>query len=198
MAHHTRPFIGINSDFLAATKLAVAQAKLNAGYFDTLLNAGGLPLLLPPYGKEFPFDALLDQLDGIVFSGGLDLDPRRNGSAGHSALQPIAERRQESDRALMRRALERRMPLLAIGLGMQQLNVACGGTLNLHLPEDLPRAMPHFEPAGGPHRHAVLLEPGTRLDEIYGGGEIRVNSSHHQSVRQVGQGLRVGSSLRTA
>jgi putative glutamine amidotransferase len=84
------------------------------------------------------------------------------------------------------------MPLLAIGLGMQQINAAFGGTLFLHLPEDLPRAMPHVDTANdGPHRHLVLLEPNTRLEEIYGGDELRVNSSHHQAVRQVGAKLRI-------
>jgi putative glutamine amidotransferase len=77
---------------------------------------------------------------------------------------------------------------------MQQLNVALGGNLFLHLPEDQPRAMPHNDPScHGPHRHAVLLEPNTRLDEIYGGGEIRVNSNHHQAVRQPGTKLRVSA-----
>jgi len=85
------------------------------------------------------------------------------------------------------------MTLLAIGLGMQQLNVACGGSLYLHLPDDLPRAMPHRDPTGAPHRHAVLIEPHTRMEEIYGSGEIRVNSAHHQAVRQLGKGLRAGA-----
>jgi putative glutamine amidotransferase len=102
-------------------------------------------------------------------------------------------RRDDSDRLLVRRLLARRTPVLGIGLGMQQLNVACGGTLFLHLPEDLPRALPHRDPTGAPHRHTVLIEPGTRMEEIYGAGEIRVNSAHHQAVRQVGEGLRVAA-----
>jgi putative glutamine amidotransferase len=108
-------------------------------------------------------------------------------------VQPLPERRDDGDRLLVKRLLARQMPVLGIGLGMQQINMACGGSLYLHLPEDLPRALPHKDPTGYPHRHAVLLEPGTRLEEIYGGGEIRVNSAHHQAVRQVGAGLRVAA-----
>jgi putative glutamine amidotransferase len=106
----------------------------------------------------------------------------------------MAERREDNDRLLVRSLLRRTVPTLAIGVGMQQLNNACGGSLFLHLPEEQPRAMPHSDPScHGPHRHAVLLEPHTRVDEIYGGGEIRVNSAHHQAVRQVGAKFRVSA-----
>lgn len=193
MAHQTRPFIGINADFIAAGKHTTAHARVNVGYFDAVLAAGGLPLIVPPIAKDADLDNFLDRLDGFVLTGGLDMDPRRSLQPTHSCIQPMAERREENDRVLVRRLIQRQMPLLAIGLGMQQLNAACGGSLFLHLPEDLPRAMPHRDSLGGPHRHAVLLEPKTRMEEIYGGGEIRVNSGHHQAVRQVGNGLRVGA-----
>ena len=190
-ARHTRPFIGINADFVPAGKLTGAYARLNAGYFDAVLAAGGLPVILPPFGTEPESSALLARLDGLLLSGGLDLDPRRQQQPVHRAVQLMAARREESDRLLLHGALERQLPLLAIGVGMQQLNIACGGTLYQHLPEDLPRALPHKDPGDGPHRHAVLLEPHTRLDEIYGGGEIRVNSDHHQAVHEVGAALRI-------
>jgi putative glutamine amidotransferase len=193
MAHQTRPFIGVNADFVAAGKQTSPHVRLHAGYLDALVTAGGLPVVVPPLGKAVEVDAFLDRLDGFVLGGGLDMDPRRLGLPTHPAVQPLPERRDEGDRLLVKRLLARKMPVLGIGLGMQQINVACGGSLYLHLPEDLPRALPHKDPTGSPHRHAVLLEPGTRMEEIYGGGEIRVNSGHHQAVRQVGAGLRVAA-----
>jgi putative glutamine amidotransferase len=193
MAHQTRPFIGINADYVPASKVNSPFIRLGAGYLDNVVTAGGLPVVVPPLGKDIDLDAWLDRLDGFILSGGLDLDPRRLGLPTHHAVQPLPQRRDDSDRLLVRRLLERRLPILAIGLGMQQLNVACGGTLYLHLPEELPRALPHRDPTGAPHRHTVLIEPNTRTEEIYGPGEIRINSAHHQAVRQVGADLRVGA-----
>jgi putative glutamine amidotransferase len=193
MAHQTRPFIGVNADFVPAGKRGPARLQLHAGYADGIAAAGGYPVVLPPLGSEVDLEPVLDRLDGIVLSGGLDLDPRRYGLPTHAAVVPVAERRDVADRNLVRRVLKRRMPMLAIGLGVQQLNVTLGGTLYLHLPEELPRALPHLDTTGGPHRHLVLLEPGTRVDEIYGGGELRVNSHHHQAVREPGAGLRVAA-----
>lgn len=188
-----RPLIGINVDFVAAAKNSAPYVRLPAGYFDCVYAAGGLPILIPPLGKDKEFDTILSRLDGIVLCGGLDLDPRKQNLPMHSAVVPMPSRREDSDMMLLQKIMDRRLPLLAIGVGMQQLNVACGGTLYAHLPEDMPKAMPHFDPTGGPHRHIVLLEPGTTIDDIYGGGEIRVNSSHHQAIRELGDGLRIGA-----
>jgi putative glutamine amidotransferase len=188
-----RPLIGINTDFFNASKTYSAHARVNAGYFDAVIAAGGLPLLLPPLGKDTEIDALLDRVDGVLLTGGLDMDPRRNGQAMSNSIQPMADRRDASDRILVRRVVDREIPVMAIGVGMQQLNVQLGGTLFLHLPLDIPKALPHFDPTGAPHRHLVMLEPNTRIDEIYGGGELRVNSRHHQAINTLGKGLRVGA-----
>ncbi len=193
MADMSRPVIGINTDFYGASKTYSAHARLNAGYFDAVLQAGGLPILIPPLGKQPEIDAILDRVDGMLLTGGLDIDPRRQGLPTMSAVQPMSERREASDRLLVQSIVERQMPLLAIGLGMQQLNVSMGGTLYLHLPVDYPKSMPHFDPSGGPHRHMVILEEESRLEEIYGDGELRVNSRHHQAVNVVASRLRVGA-----
>ncbi len=78
-----------------------------------------------------------------------------------------------------------RIPTLAIGLGMQTMNVICGGTLFQHLPEDIPRGLHHRDSVENCLRHIIDIVPGTRMDKIYGPGEIRVNSQHHMAVDQV-------------
>lgn len=185
----------MNLDFVSATKSQRAHVRLPLGYFDLVIQAGGLPILMPPFPREPELSAFLDRVEGFLLTGGeLDLDPTRLGMEKHHAARPMPERRENSDRLLVRQLLGRRMPILATGVGMHLVNVSCGGNLFLHLPEDMPRAMPHSDPKNpGPHRHAVILENGTRLEEIYGEGEIRVNSSHHQAIRQVGNGFRVAA-----
>jgi putative glutamine amidotransferase len=192
MPQHTRPVIGLNVDVIQTTKLGRAQLRLHVGYADAVLAAGGLPVLMPPYGTMSEIDTFLDRVDGFILTGGLDLDPRRQGLPKHQAVQPMLDRREEHDRLVVRALLHRQPPILGVGVGMHQLNVACGGTLVMHIPEEMPRAMPHWDAAGeGPHRHAVVLQAGSRLEEIYGEGEIRVNSSHHQSVKTPGAKFRV-------
>jgi putative glutamine amidotransferase len=184
----------VNADFVAP-KNGIAYARLNAGYVDAIMAAGGLPVILPPFRKDAvaEIDALLDQVAGVVLTGGADMDPRRNGQAMTAAVQPMPARREDADRFLLARIFENKTPVLGIGLGMQQINVFAAGTLHLHLPTDNPKAMPHFDQTGAPHRHMVLIEPNTRLDEIYGTQELRVNSTHHQAVNQLGKKFRVAA-----
>lgn len=189
-----RPLIGLNTDYLAP-KAGAPFARVNAGYFDAILAAGGLPVLMPPMRKEnhAELDAFLDMVSGVVMVGGMDLDPRKQGQPLIAAVRPMAARREESDRYLLTQVVERKVPLLAVGVGMQLLNVHFGGTLFSHLPTENAKAMPHFDPTGGPHRHMVNVEPKSSLEDIYGATELRVNSTHHQAVNQVGKRLRVAA-----
>ena len=189
-----RPLIGINCDFLTP-KSGGAHARVNVGYFDSVLAAGGLPVLLPPLKKDnFPeWETLLDMLAGVVMVGGDDLDPRRLGQPLTNLIRPMAARREDSDRYLLDKVIARKMPLVAIGAGMQLLNVTFGGTLFGHLPMDNPRAMPHFDQAGGVHRHMVNVERNSVLEMIFGATELRVNSTHHQAIDKLGKRLKVGA-----
>jgi putative glutamine amidotransferase len=194
MAQLTRPLIGLNVDYIPAGRASRPHLRLNVGYAEAVFTAGGMPVLMPVLGQESDIAAFLDRLDGFVLTGGLDLDPRKQGLPRHPSVQMMAERREDHDRMLVRQILRRQMPVLGVGAGMHLLNVLCGGTLYMHLPEDLPRSMPHRDPScEGPHRHLVILQSGTRLDEVYGGGELRVNSNQHQAVHQLGRGFRVAA-----
>jgi putative glutamine amidotransferase len=180
-----RPLIGINTDYRPVAKGRTPHSYMHSGYYDCLLAANALPVIIPPLVKEHDLAPILDKLDGVMLTGGDDLDPKKMGLSPHPAVQVMSERRETADRLLCKLAQQRRLPTLGIGLGMQELNVVAGGGIFLHLPEDMPRCIPHRDPQGGAHRHTVVMEPGTRLEEIYGPGEIRVNSYHHQGIRKL-------------
>ena len=184
MRTSSKPFVGINTDLRVPAKGRAPVSVVQAGYYDSVIASGGIPIIVPPLTKEPELRQILDRLDALVCTGGDDLDPKRLGMAPHPAVKVVPARREDSDRLLIRMVAERKMPVLAVGLGMQLINVMFGGTIYLHLPEDLPRALPHRDALGGSHRHGIEITPGTRLDDIYGDGEIRVNSNHHQAVRR--------------
>jgi putative glutamine amidotransferase len=194
MPQATRPLIGLNVDFIPAGKNTKPHLRLNQAYADAVLQAGGLPVLMPLLTRDAEARQFLDLIDGFVLTSGLDIHPQRLGLPRHHAVQPMHEKRDEHDRMLVKHLMQRKVPVLGIGVGMHQLNIACGGTLFLHLPEDCPRTMPHSDPTcSGPHRHLVNMKPGSRLEEIYGGTELLVNSSHHQAVKEVGVQFRVAA-----
>ena len=109
----------------------------------------------------------------------------------HPATRSMPLRREDFDRRLCKLAYEMRIPILAIGIGMQELNVVCGGTLHQHIPEEFQKPLHHRDPVESTLRHIIEIVPGTRMDSIYGPGEIRVNSQHHMCVDQVAEPFRV-------
>jgi putative glutamine amidotransferase len=187
----SKPLIGMNADFRAAKRDAPAYTYVASGYFDAILAVGGIPVILPPYETNEDINEALNRLDGVMMVGGTDLDPRRDGWMLHSSVRIQDPRRESFDRALIRQVAERRMPVLAIGAGMQLLNVSQGGNLLLHIPEDRPSALPHLDPLDSAHRHTLELAPGSIMDRVYGDGELRVNSMHHMAVDEVAAGFEV-------
>ena len=186
-----KPLIGLNADFRSAKKDSPAFCYLAAGYPDALLKAGAIPLVIPPLDDEEDLEQVLDLLDGVVLIGGADLDPRRDGFMLHPSLRLLDPRREDADRLLARLVARRRVPVLGIGAGMQLLNVSQGGNLFLHIPEDVPKALPHLDRMDPAHRHALVVVPGTLMERVYGEGEIRVNSMHHMAVDEVAPGFAV-------
>jgi putative glutamine amidotransferase len=187
----TKPLIGMNTDFRAAKQDVPAFSYVAAGYYDAILKAGGLPTLIPPYENEKDVHDILERLDGVLLVGGADLDPRRDGWMLHPTVRLQEPRREAFDRCLVRLVAERRMPIFGVGAGMQLINVSQGGNLLLHIPEDLPGALPHRDPLDSAHRHTLELARNSIMDRVYGDGELRVNSMHHMAVDEVAPGFAV-------
>jgi len=182
---HSKPIVAINADFRSAKKDTPALCWVPAGYFDTIQRAGGIPMILPPMDSAADLARALDLVDAVMLSGGNDLDPRRDGYMLHPSMRLMESRRETFDRQLVKLAADKRLPVLGIGAGMQLLNVAQGGNLLFHIPEDVTKALPHKDPLDAGHRHALEVVPGTLMETVYGEGEIRVNSSHHMAVDEV-------------
>jgi putative glutamine amidotransferase len=202
----SKPLIGMNGDYRTARKDAIELSWFNTGYYDTITAAkvktgpketdvtSAIPVLIPPLAEDADLKQILGMLDGLVLAGcALDLDPIRMGLEKHPSTRTMPQRREDFDRRLCRMAVDMKMPILAIGGGMQLLNVICGGSIYQHIAEDCPRALHHHDQVENTLRHVIEIVPGTRVDTIYGPGEIRVNSQHHQAVNSVARGFKVSA-----
>lgn len=182
------PLVGIAMSIRADR--APEQALLNASYIEAVQSAGGLPVLLPPQLSPSALAALFDQLDGLLLTGGGDINPEWYDEPPHDSVRGVSTARDATEVAAIELARARALPLLAICRGMQMLNVALGGSLVQDIPTHVANAIAHAvpEPRYGP-AHAVSVKPGSRLAGIVGGTDIEVNSRHHQSMRELGKGL---------
>jgi anthranilate synthase component 2/putative glutamine amidotransferase len=182
-----RPVIGITTYAQEASwgvwRLPAALIPLD--YVEAVERAGGRPVLIPP--SEDGITETLEALDGIVFSGGADVDPSRYGADPHPETDAPQADRDAGELALLTGALERDLPVLAICRGFQLLNVARGGDLVQHLPEQVGNDT-HKEVPGTFSRHPVEVKEGTRLAGLIG-ARSDVASHHHQGVGRIGDGL---------
>jgi putative glutamine amidotransferase len=169
-------------------------AMLHASYLAAAERAGGIAVLLPAQGSG-PDDvlaraeAVLNRVDGLVLTGGADVDPARYGQARAERTSPPRAARDEWETALATTALRRRVPLLAVCRGLQILNVALGGSLHQHLP-DVTGHDGHQPAPGTFGAVEVSIEPGTRTAELIG-PRVRVHCHHHQALARLGDGLTV-------
>lgn len=154
-------------------------------YVDKVAQAGGLPVLLPPAQN---IADVLPRLDGLVLSGGSDVEPSRYGAAPDPAAGPFYAARDTAELELCRRALASGLPLLGICRGLQVINVALGGTLHQHLP-DLVGNDSHSPQETGYGTHKVSVAPGSQLSAILGRSEAAVPTHHHQAIDRLGAGL---------
>jgi putative glutamine amidotransferase len=183
----TRPIIGITSYLEQAVwgpwnKPAVL---VPATYVRAVERAGGRPLVVPPVPEGI--EETVDGLDGLLFTGGSDIDPSLYGAAPHPETKRIRPHRDRAEAPLLTRALERDLPVLAICRGMELLNVVRGGTLEQHLPDRSTGVM-HKIADDAYVKHEVSIKPDSRLGELLG-ESTEVHSHHHQAPDEIGEGL---------
>ena len=185
-----RPVIGLTLDSEPPGGYSsLPWYALRENYCAAVSRAGGLPVLLPHETERA--DAYLGLIDGLIITGGaFDVDPARFGATRRHASVTTKDARTAFELAALEGALARDMAVLGICGGQQLLNVALGGTLIQHIPDEVENALAHEQPnprtqAG----HAVRVEPGTLLHRIVEADTLQVNSAHHQAVRETGPGV---------
>jgi putative glutamine amidotransferase len=158
-------------------------------YFDAVERAGGQPVLVDDARDP---KALLARVDALVLTGGPDVDPALYGEAPHPAVYGVDRRADDFESTLADVAVARGVPVLAICRGFQVLNVARGGSLHQHVPDE-PGVPPHGRPgeAGGARLHEVHLDGDSLLADVMDGTCVTVSCHHHQAVARLGDGLRV-------
>jgi putative glutamine amidotransferase len=186
-----RPVIGITT-YLEQAQRGVwdlRAAFLPQNYLDAVTASGGVAVLLPPQpAPDATASAALDRLDGLILTGGLDVDPALYGAEPHPLTDPPRRDRDAWELALFQEAERRRMPVLAICRGLQLVNVARGGTLHQHLPEAL--GTERYRIGGGVYAsNEVFVDGDSGLAELIGPGRLTVHSYHHQGIDRLGEGL---------
>jgi putative glutamine amidotransferase len=191
-----RPAIGICAGLTQASWDVWDQeaALLPLNYLTSIQRAGGLPLMIPPDPEliEDP-DQMLGRLDALVLAGGVDIDPAVYGAEPHEETEAGHRReRDDTEIALVRRALELDLPVLGICRGMQVLNVALGGTLLQHVPDKVGHSDHRRNPGSFvDSEHDVRLTPGSLAARAAGEEIHRTKSHHHQAVAEIGERLEV-------
>lgn len=182
-----RPVIAVTPSYDPVTQMAGIPRQ----YFDAVLRAGGLPLMLPRTRVPDEIDACLDLADGVLITGGADVSPDLYGQRPHPALGQTDRERDMLDVHVARRVCRDDLPTLAVCRGMQVLTAALGETLWQDLPSQCATDPDrHDQPEVYEFtRHAVDIVPESRLARVTGDGRLWVNSRHHQAVRSPAPGF---------
>jgi putative glutamine amidotransferase len=167
--------------------------SLQHTYTNVIVQAGGLPILIPSMLPEEDFQALYANVAGILFTGGGDISLKYFSGADHPRIGEVDESRDQTELYLMRSAVRDGKPILGICRGAQMMNVALGGTLYTHIYDELPGALDHAYP-GDLRRalvHRVDVDSSSRSAKIFGETVLQVNSLHHQGLKDLAPGLQV-------
>lgn len=183
------PIIGISGSHNVADR----QMFVRENYMQSVLRAGGIPVLLPEVEDEATAKAMIDHLDGLLLAGGGDVLPSRYGEEKLPACGEDDPQRDIFELLIIPMAIARNMPVFGICRGIQVLNVAMGGTLiqDIESQKGIPTKMHQQEPPYGAPVHTVHFERGSIFERITGVTEMQTNSMHHQSIKEPASRLRV-------
>ncbi|MCU0542566.1 MAG: gamma-glutamyl-gamma-aminobutyrate hydrolase family protein [Oscillatoriaceae cyanobacterium Prado104] len=174
------PIVGITT----YSRSQAGEYSLNGAYTDAVQKAGGIPILLPP--NQLDPASIFDIVDGLIFSGGGDINPEIYGGCIEETVYAIDPERDNFELSLAKLALKSDIPILGICRGMQMLNVASGGELIIHVPEVYGTAVNHRkENPTSPIEHTIKIDPNSRLAKIMGTTSTTIVSWHHQSVKNI-------------
>lgn len=187
-----KPLIGITTN---QSKNANGQPTimLMRSYVNAVIQAGGVPVLIPSLIAEDGWEAVYSRLDGILFSGGGDIGLEFSPGEPHPRIDDIDLERDSIELKMVQAAASDGKPFLGICRGCQVVNVALGGNLYTHIPDQLPSALDHAYP-GNMRRvlvHEIKIDEGTQTAAIFGEPIIKVNSLHHQGLKDIAPSIRV-------
>jgi putative glutamine amidotransferase len=188
------PLIGITCSVLPHEAGAGDLFAVSEMYVRAVSAAGGLPVILPLEPTNGALELLFARLDGLLLTGGADIDPVLFGGKAHPRVYGVDPRRDEQEITLVRLAAERSKPFLGICRGVQVINVAMGGTLHTDLADHFPGALKHDYFPDIPRdylAHGVSLSASSRLARVFGSTMLAVNSLHHQGIERTAPGLEV-------
>jgi len=186
----SKPLIGLTPSYYEHEEMD--RSILGKSYTDIIQKAGGLPVIIPPILERADLEQLLKHLDGIVLSGGDDIDPAYYGESPEPLTpKKFHHRRGQHDKQIFEYVWEHKLPTLAICLGMQEVNVFLGGSLYQDIPKQLESALTHKIGDWFEARHMVRLEEDSILRDLTGLSEVETNSAHHQGIKNVADELRI-------
>ena len=183
-----RPVIGVTASQNRGTSV------VSASYYNAVIRAGALPLIIPVDTTTAYLAEVVKEIDGLLLIGGVDVDPSFFNEAAHEKLGTVDTLRDVNELKLIRLADNRNIPMLGICRGCQMLNVAFGGSLVQDIPSQIEdKSVAHRVSAGNRRVHSVAIEPGSMLASITGKTALEVNSSHHQSIKALAPGAKLGA-----
>lgn len=188
-----RPVVGLTT--LIETEGNRTFNKLNYNYIRAVIMAGGTPVLIPVTGCDESIEDYVKLVDGIIFTGGVDIAPLYYGENPIKELISISAERDENELKLFKKIYGTNIPILGICRGMQLINVALNGTLYQDINAQLPNSLGHYQRDSKPDvlYHSVKIGENSILFKIFENYEISVNSYHHQSVKDLGEGMKAAA-----